>query len=46
MNLKYELQNVISGISDPTAENLIQAAAHYLTESQEAGGNVEKTNRK
>lgn len=43
MNLKYELQNVISGISDPTAENLIQAAAHYLRESQKAGRNAEKT---
>ncbi|MBU6158053.1 MAG: hypothetical protein KGP35_03365 [Bacteroidetes bacterium] len=41
--MKYELQNVISGISDPTAENLIQAAAHYLRESQKAGRNAEKT---
>lgn len=43
MNLKYELQNVISGIGDPSAENLIQTAAHYLRESQKAGGNIEKT---
>ena len=43
MNLKYELQNVISGIGDPSAENLIQTAAHYLRESQKAGGNAEKT---
>ena len=43
MNLKYELQNVISGIGDPSAENLIQAAAHYLREGQKAGGNAEKT---
>ena len=43
MNLKYELQNVISGIGDHSAENLIQAAAHYLRESQKAGRNAEKT---
>jgi hypothetical protein len=43
MNLKYELQNVISGVGDYSAENPIQAAAHHLRESQKAGGNIEKT---
>lgn len=43
MNLKYELQNIISGIGGHAAENLIQTATHYLRESQKAGGNAEKT---
>ena len=43
MNLKYELQNIISGISGDSTENPIQAAAYHLRESQKAGGNIEKT---
>ncbi len=38
MNLKYELQSVISGISENSTGNLIEAAAHYLGKSKEAGG--------
>jgi hypothetical protein len=42
MNLKYEIQNILSGVGDYSAENPIQAAAHHLRESQKAGRNIEK----
>jgi hypothetical protein len=42
MNLKHELQNIISGISDHSAKDLIKAAAHYIRESQKTSGNTEK----
>jgi hypothetical protein len=35
MNVKHELQSIISGIGNHAATNLICAAAHYLRESKE-----------
>ena len=43
MNLKHELQSIISGIGDYSAENIIKAAAHYIRESQKTGGDTEKS---
>lgn len=43
MNLKHELQSIISGIGDYSAENIIKAAAHYIRESQKASGDTEKS---
>jgi hypothetical protein len=43
MNLKHELQSIISGIGDHSAEDLIKAAAHYIRESQKTSGNSEKS---
>jgi hypothetical protein len=42
MNLKYELQSVISGISKNSTGNLIEAAANHLGKSKEASGSTEK----
>lgn len=42
MNLKHELQSIISGIGDHSAEDIIKAAAHYIRESQKTSGNTEK----
>ena len=42
MNLKHELQSIISGIGNHSAEDLIKAAAHYIRESQKTSGNSEK----
>ena len=42
MYLKHELQSIISGIGDHSAEDLIKAAAHYIRESQKTSGNTEK----
>ena len=42
MNLKHELQSIISGIGDHTREDFIKAAAHYIRESQKTSGNTEK----
>ena len=42
MNLKHELQSIISGIGDHSAEDFIKAAAHYIRESQKTSGNTEK----
>jgi len=39
MNLKYELQSIISGAGRDSKANPIEAAAYYLGESQEAGRN-------
>lgn len=41
MNFRDELQNIISGIGQGAEGNLIQAAANYLRESQEASGSAE-----
>lgn len=41
MNLKYELQSIISGIGKNAAGNLIEAAANYLRKSKEASRNAE-----
>ena len=42
MNLKYELQNIISGIGNHSAKDFIKAAAHFIRESQKTSGNTEK----
>ncbi|MBN8665477.1 MAG: hypothetical protein J0L83_12915 [Chitinophagales bacterium] len=42
MNVKHELQIIISGISNHATENLICAAAHYLRKSKEASGSSQK----
>ena len=36
MNLKYELQNIISGVGKHAEEDLIKTAANYIRESEEA----------
>lgn len=43
MNLKHELQSIISGIGDHSAKDFIKAAAHYIRESQKTSGNSEKS---
>lgn len=43
MNLKYELQNLISGVSAQTENNLIQAAANNLRKSEKTSCKSEKT---
>ena len=43
MNLKHELQSIISGIGDHSAEDIIKAAAHYIRESQKTSGETEKS---
>jgi len=42
MNLKHELQSIISGAGTNSKGSLIQTAAHYLRESKEAGRNSQK----
>jgi hypothetical protein len=41
MNLKYELQRIISGVSENPEGNIIKSAADFLRKSKEAGGNAE-----
>jgi hypothetical protein len=41
MNVKYELQNIISRIGHHTEKNLIEAAAYFIRESQKTSGNTE-----
>lgn len=43
MNLKHELQNIISGIGNHSAEDIIKAAAHYIRESKKTSGDTEKS---
>lgn len=43
MNLKYELQSIISGIGNHSAEDIIKAAAHHIRESQKTSGNTKKS---
>lgn len=43
MNIKYELQNIISGVGKHTEEDLIKAAAHHLRKSEEAGRIAQKS---
>ena len=43
MNLKHELQSIISGIGDHSAEDIIKAAAHHIRESQKTSGDTEKS---
>jgi len=42
MNLKHELQSIISGIGDHSAEDIINAEAYYIRKSQKTSGNSEK----
>lgn len=42
MNLKHELQSIISGAGTKAEGDLIQAAAHYLRKSKEAGRNAKE----
>ena len=41
MTLKYELQSIISGAGRDSKANLIEAAAYYLRQSEEAGGDTQ-----
>ncbi|MFZ5971664.1 MAG: hypothetical protein ACOYXA_08720 [Bacteroidota bacterium] len=41
MNLRYELQRIISGIGKNSARNLIEAAANHLGKSKAASGGFE-----
>jgi hypothetical protein len=43
MNLRYELQNIISGVGGNSEGNLIKAAAHHLAKSKGASGDPKKT---
>ncbi len=43
MNIKYELQNIISGVGEHAEENLIKATAHYLRKSEEASRTTQKS---
>jgi hypothetical protein len=43
MNLKHELQSIISGIGDYSAEDIIKAAAHHIRESQKTSRDTEKS---
>ena len=42
MNLKNELQTIISGIGDHSAEDIIKAATYNIRESQKTSENSEK----
>lgn len=41
MSLYYELQRIISGIGKNPTRNLVEAAAHHLRKSKEAGSNAQ-----
>jgi hypothetical protein len=42
MNVKHELQSIISGIGNHSAKNLIEAAAHYIRESKKTSGTTQE----
>src|SRR5690242_9845384 len=42
MDLKHELQRIISGVGENSGGDLIKAAAHHLGKSQEASRNAAK----
>ena len=42
MNLKYELQSIISGAGKNPTASLIEAAAHHLGKSKEASGSPQE----
>lgn len=42
MDLKHELQTIISGIGNHATTDFIQAATHYLRESKKASGNAQE----
>lgn len=41
MNLKHELQSIISGAGSHSTEDIIQAATLYIRESQKTGRNAQ-----
>ena len=41
MNLKYELQSIISGIGQNSKRNLIEAAAYQLGQGKETDGDTQ-----
>ena len=41
MNLKYELQNIISGVGQNSKRNLIEAAAYQLGQGKETDGDTQ-----
>jgi hypothetical protein len=43
MNLKHELQSIISGIGDHSAEDFIKAAVYHIREIQKTSGDTEKS---
>jgi len=43
VNIKYELQNIISGVGKYTEEDLIKTAAHYVRKSKEASRTAQKS---
>lgn len=42
MNVKHELQDIISGVGEYAEKDLIKAAAHYLRQSQKTSGAPQK----
>jgi hypothetical protein len=42
MDLKYELQRIISGVSKNSEGSVIKAAAYYLGKSKETSGNAQE----
>jgi len=45
MNVKHELQSIISGIGDHATTDLIKAAANYIRKGQETSGNTQEPKR-
>ena len=43
MNVKHELQNIISGVGEYAEKDLIKAAAHYLRQSQKTSRTPQKS---
>ncbi len=43
MNLKHELQSIISGIGNHSAKDFIKAAAYHTRESQKTGNVVKNS---
>jgi hypothetical protein len=43
MDVKHEIQGIISGVGNHATENLICTAAHYLRKSKEAGRNTQES---
>jgi hypothetical protein len=43
MNLKHELQSIISGISKHSTKKFTKTAAYYFKESQKTSGDSEKS---
>ena len=43
MNVKHELQNIISGVGEYAEKDLIKAAAHYLRQSQKTSRAPQKS---